>query len=174
MQSIGAKRLSALVMTIAVIFTGFAALGQGTSGSLTGQVSDPTGAAVVSATVSLRNVDTDLAQTVTSNSTGSYLLKPLMPGNYMLTITARGFSVYAQKGIVITANFYATQDVHLRIESAASEVVTVTADAELINVTSAELGSTVNEAAISGLPLGLGKPEQGLLQPGSLHSSRLL
>jgi len=41
----------------------------------------------------------------------------------VLTITAKGFAVYVQKGIVITANLYATQDVHLRVASATSEVV---------------------------------------------------
>jgi carboxypeptidase family protein len=172
MQSISAKSLCVLVLLMTGVLFAFGVLvhGQGTSGSLTGQVSDPTGAAVVGATVSLRNVDTNLAQTVTSNSTGSYLLKPVMPGNYLLTITARGFSVYVQKGIVITANLYATQDVHLNVESAASEVVTVTADAELVNTTSAELGSTVNEAAISGLPLDGRDPSSlVLLAPGTVN-----
>jgi hypothetical protein len=76
-----------------------------------------------------------------------------MPGNYSLTIAAKGFAAYVQKGIVITVDLYATQDVHLRVGSATSEVVTVTADTELVNTTSAELGQTVNEAAISALPL---------------------
>ena len=155
MHSFNAKSLRALMLVIAVALIGSGVLvyGQGTSGSLTGQISDSTGAAVVNATVSLKNIDTDFLQTATSNNSGIYLLKPVMPGNYSLTITAKGFAMYVQKGIVITANLYATQDLHLRVASAASEVVTVTADAELVNTTSAELGSTVNEAAISGLPL---------------------
>ena len=37
-----------------------------------------------------------------------------MPGNYSLTVAAKGFATYVQNGIVITANLYATQDVHLR------------------------------------------------------------
>ena len=155
MQSISAKSLRALVLVIAValVGSGLIAYGQGTAGSLTGQISDPSGAAVINATVTLKNVDTDFLQTATSNNSGVYLLKPVMPGNYTLTIAAKGFAAYVQKGIVITANLYATQDVHLKVASAGQETVTVTADAELINVTSAELGSTVNEAAISGLPL---------------------
>jgi hypothetical protein len=155
MQSISAKSLRALVLVIAVALVGSGVLvyGQGTSGSLTGQISDPTGAAVANATVTLKNVDTDSVQTATSDNTGVYLLKPVMPGNYSLTIAAKGFAAYVQKGIVITVDLYATQDVHLRVGSATSEVVTVTADTELVNTTSAELGQTVNEAAISALPL---------------------
>ncbi len=172
MQTISAKSLQALVL-MAVVFlvgSGALAIAQGTSGSLTGQVTDPTGAAVVGATVTLTNVDTNLIQKETSDNTGSYLLKPVMPGQYSLTINAKGFAVYVQRGIVITANQYATQDVHLRIASASNEVVTVTADAELINTTSAELGSTVNEAAISGLPLDGRDPSSlVLLAPGTVN-----
>jgi hypothetical protein len=155
MHSFNAKSLRTLVLVIAVALVGSGVLvyGQGTSGSLTGQISDPSGAAVPGATVSLKNIDTDYLQTATSNNTGVYLLKPVMPGNYVLTITAKGFAVYVQKGIVITVDQAATQDVHLKVASAASEVVTVTAEAELVNTTSAELGQTVNEAAISALPL---------------------
>ena len=155
MQLISAKSLRALVLVILVAFVGSGVLvyGQGTSGSLTGQISDPTGAAIANATVTLKNVDTDSLQTTTSNNAGVYLLKPVMPGNYTLTIAAKGFAAYVQKGIVITVDLAATQDVHLKVASAASEVVTVTADAELVNTTSAELGQTVNEAAISALPL---------------------
>ena len=155
---------------MALVGSGVLAYGQGTSGSLTGQVSDPTGAAVVDATVTLKNVDTNFVQTATSNNTGIYLLKPVMPGNYSLTIAAKGFAVYVQHGIVITANLYATQDVHLKVASAANETVTVTADAELINTTSAELGSTVNEAAISELPLNGRDPSSlVLLAPGTVN-----
>jgi hypothetical protein len=171
MQSISAKSLRALVLVIAVALVGSGVLvyGQGTSGSLTGQVSDPTGAAVAGATVTLKNVDTDSLQTTTSDNTGVYLLKPVMPGNYSLTITAKGFAAYVQKGIVITVDLYATQDVHLRVGSATSEVVTVTADTELVNTSSAELGQTVNQAAISALPLDGHDPSSLVFMiPGSV------
>ncbi len=170
MQSISAKSLRALVFMVAVVLvgSGVLAFAQGTSGSLSGQISDPMGAAVVGAKVTLTNVDTNLVQAETSDNTGSYLLKPVMPGKYSLTITAKGFAVYVQRGIVITVNQYATLDVHLKLASANNEVVTVTADAELINTTSAELGSTVNEAAISELPLNGRDPSSlVLLAPGT-------
>jgi len=170
MQSISAKSLRALVLMVAVVLvgSGVLAFAQGTSGSLSGQISDPMGAAVVGAKVTLTNVDTNLVQAETSDNTGSYLLKPVMPGKYSLTITAKGFAVYVQRGIVITVNQYATLDVHLKLASANNEVVTVTADAELINTTSAELGSTVNEAAISELPLNGRDPSSlVLLAPGT-------
>ena len=84
MQLMNAKSLRALMLVIlvALVGSGLLVYGQGTSGSLTGQVSDPTGAAVANATVMLKNVDTDSIQTTTSDKTGVYLLKPVMPGNY--------------------------------------------------------------------------------------------
>jgi hypothetical protein len=172
MQTFRTKSLRALVLVIAVALAGSGVLtyGQGTSGSLTGQVTDPSGAAVANATVTLKNADTDFVQTATSNNTGIYLLKPVMPGNYSLTIAAKGFAVYVQKGIVITVDQYATQDVRLKVASAANETIIVTADAELVNTTSAELGATVNEAAISELPLDGRDPSSlVLLAPGTVN-----
>ena len=84
-----------------------------------------------------------------------------------MKINAQGFAGYVQTGIVINANEYATQNVHLKIGST-GETVSVTADTELINTTTAELGSTVNEAAISELPLNGRDPSSlVLLAPGT-------
>jgi hypothetical protein len=159
------------VLISVVVFTILAstlAAGQGTSGSLTGQITDPSGATVVGATVTLTNVDTNYLQTVTTDNTGTYLLKPVMPGNYSLTITAKGFAMYVQRGIVITANLYATQDVRLKLASVVAETVTVNSDAEMVNTSSAELGATINETAISELPLNGRDPSSlVLLAPGT-------
>ena len=145
------------------------ALAQGASGSLTGQITDPSGAAVVGVTVTLKNVDTNYLQTATTDNTGIYLLKPVMPGNYSLAVTAKGFAMYVQNGIVITANLYATQDVRLKLASAVAETVTVTSDAELVNTTSAELGATINATAISELPLNGRDPSSLVfLAPGTV------
>jgi hypothetical protein len=146
--------LISLLPVLAFLLNGSVpALAQGASGSLTGQITDPSGAAVVGAAVALKNVDTNYLQTVTTDNTGTYLVKPVMPGNYSLTVTAKGFATYVQNGIVITANLYATQDVGLKLASVAAETVTVTSDAELINTTSAELGTTINNTAIVDMPL---------------------
>ncbi|SPE26871.1 Cna B domain protein [Candidatus Sulfotelmatomonas gaucii] len=168
MQSIGAKCLRALMfVVVALACCGVFVYGQGTSGSLTGLVSDPSGAVVSGATVTLTNLGTNFAQTVRTDNTGVYLIKPVEPGSYSMKINAQGFAGYVQTGIVINANEYATQNVHLKIGST-GETVSVTADTELINTTTAELGSTVNEAAISELPLNGRDPSSlVLLAPGT-------
>ena len=170
-QIINAKHLRNLRLVILVGLLGSAVLvhGQGTSASLTGYVTDPTGAAVPGATVTVTNVDTNFTQTVKTDSVGNYLLRPLPIGSYTLAIEAAGFARYAQTGIVLTVNLSATQDVRLEIAKGKAETITVVADAELLNTTSAELGTTINEAAISALPLDGHDPSSLVfLIPGSV------
>jgi len=166
-QMINAKYLRVLTMLI-LVCTGILVYGQGTSASLTGYVTDPSGAAIPGATVTATNVGTNFVQTVKTDGVGAFLLRPLPIGTYSLAIDSPGFTHYTQTGIELTANLSATQDVHLKVGSSKSEVVSVTADAELINTTSAELGTTVDQNAISELPLNGRDPSSlVLLAPGT-------
>jgi hypothetical protein len=155
MKSIHAKQICTQLLIVFIVLVGsaFLAYGQGTSASLTGNVTDPAGAVVAGATVTATNVDTSFTQTVKTNNVGSYLIRPLPIGNYTLTISSAGFNNYLQKGIVLTVGLTATQDVKLNVAAGKTETIAVTADAELINTTTAELGTTISEAAISDLPL---------------------
>ncbi len=131
---------------------GNSASGQGTSASLTGQVTDSSGAAMPGATVTATNTNTSLTQTATTNGEGIYLIAPLPPGPYRLTVEAKGFERYVQTGIVLSVSVNSTQNVALKPGSV-QQSVTVFENTELINTTTAELGTTVNEAAVTQLPL---------------------
>ena len=166
-QIMNVKFLRAL-LTLVLVGVGMMLYGQGTSASLTGYVTDPSGAAITGATVTITNLGTNFTQTVKTDGVGAYLLRPLPLGTYSLTIDATGFVHYSQKGIELTANLSATQDVRLKVGAGQGETVSVTADAELINTTSAELGTTVDENAISELPLNGRDPSSlVLLAPGT-------
>jgi hypothetical protein len=166
---INAKLVRSLLLVILVGLAGYA-YGQGTSASLTGNVTDPSGAAVPGAIVTVTNIDTNLTQSTKTNSIGVYLIKPLPIGNYTLAIDAAGFARYVQKGIVLTVDQAATQDVRLKVGAGKAETISVTADAELINTSSAELGTTVGEAAIVELPLNGRDPSSlVLLAPGTAN-----
>ena len=166
-------RVWLLVMLVVLAGSGMLAFGQGTNGSLSGQITDATGAVIVGASVTLNNVDTNLAQIVVTDSTGEYQFKLVPPGNYSLNVSAQGFAGYLQKGIVINANLYATQNIQMRVANATGQVVNVTADAALINSTSAELGMTVNEQSVSELPLNGRDPSSlALLAPGIVDGNR--
>jgi hypothetical protein len=168
---INAKHIRALLLIILVglVGSGLLAYGQGTSASLTGNVTDPAGAVVVGATVTVTNIDTNFTHAVKTDSVGTYLIRPLPIGNYTLAIDATGFARYVQKGILLTVDQAATQDVRLKVGAGKAEVISVTADVELINTTTAELGTTINEAAISKLPLDGRDPSSLVfLIPGSV------
>src|SRR5208337_333130 len=90
-------RVIMLVIVLGLVSSASLILAQGTSGSLTGQVTDSTGAAISSATVTLTNLDTNYPQTIKTDSSGSYQFKLVSPGNYSLTIMAQGFAEYVQK-----------------------------------------------------------------------------
>ena len=146
------KKLMLVSTLVMFTYSGTLAFGQGTSASLTGQITDASGAAVIGATVTAKNADTNRTQSSTSNAAGVYTIAPLAPGNYSLTVEAKGFARYLQNGIVLAVDVSSTQNVSLKTGSI-QETVTVTEDAELINTTTAELGTTVNQDAISQLPL---------------------
>ena len=172
MQSIGTKGLRALVLVaaMALFASGVLAFGQGTSGSLTGQISDPSGAAVAAATVTLTNLGTNYKQTEKSDSTGVFLIRPIDPGSYSLEIEAAGFAKYVQTGIVVHASQNVTQNVTLKLGTV-GQTVRVTADAELVNTTNAELGMNINSEAISDMPLNGRDPSKlVLLAPGMIDA----
>ena len=137
MKLINAKLTGALRLVIFAVLagSGLLAYGQGTSASLTGQVTDPSGAAVAGATVTVTNLNTDFTQSIKTDSVGTYLLRPLPIGDYSLAISAAGFNRYLQKGIVLTVNLAATQDVRLKVGAGKTETVAVTADAEPVSYT---------------------------------------
>ena len=143
------KTLRAVAVFFALVLalgaTGWRALAQGTSGTLTGQVADPSGAAISGATITLTDVDKNFPQTVTTDSSGVYVFKLVPPGNYALTVVASGFTKYHQTGIVMTANTSATQNVGMQV-GATTTTVSVSANAQLIDTTTPELGMTVNQA----------------------------
>jgi hypothetical protein len=162
--------LNRLVFTsiLALLFlAGTTAFGQGTSASLTGQVTDNSGAVVPGATVTATNTDTSLAQMATTNGAGIYLIMPLPPGHYKLMVEGKGFEKYVQSGIELSVNVASTQNVVLKTGSV-QETVTVFENAELINTTTPELGTTINEAAITQLPLNGRDPSSLVfLAPGT-------
>jgi hypothetical protein len=166
-------RILLLVILVSLSGFGIAAHGQGTNGTLSGQITDPSAAAIPGATITLINVDTNYPQTAQTDSTGVYGFKLVPPGNYTLTVTMAAFEQYSQKGIVIGANTNVTQNVQLKMGTGKGETVTVTAAAELINTTTPELGMTINQQSVADLPLNGRDPSSlALLAPGMVDAGK--
>ncbi|MGA9247763.1 MAG: carboxypeptidase-like regulatory domain-containing protein, partial [Candidatus Acidiferrales bacterium] len=156
------------VSILAFLFLGATStFAQGTSASLTGQVTDSSGAVVPGASVTATNTATNLMQTAITNGDGVYIVAPLPPGHYKLTVEAKGFERYEQSGIELFVNVAATQNVALKTGNV-QQTVTVVENAELIDTTTPELGTSVNEAAITQLPLNGRDPSSLVfLAPGT-------
>jgi Carboxypeptidase regulatory-like domain len=158
------------VCILAVIFpSASVAYGQAAGASLSGQVTDSSASAIPGAQISIRNVDTNLAQIANSDEQGLYRVSPLPPGQYEVTLKKQGFETYVQAGVVLTVNQGATLNIEMR-PGAVAQTVNVTANAEIINTTSAEISTVVNEAAITQLPLNGRDPSSLVfLAPGATN-----
>lgn len=121
-------------------------------GSLTGAVSDPSGAAVPNAKVTLTDVNKGVVSTVATDNTGRYLLRGLLPSTYRLAVEAQGFKTFTQLGITLDVHQAATVDVHLEL-GATTQTVEVTGAAPLLATQDAVNGQEVNRTYINDLPL---------------------
>jgi hypothetical protein len=119
---------------------------------LGGTVSDPSGAVIPAATVTLTDVGTNITHTVQTNGEGAYTLRALPPATYKMLIVAKGFGTVEQDGIVLTVNQKATLNTTLRPASASTEV-TVNAIPVLLDSEDATLGTDVSSKYLVQIPL---------------------
>ena len=122
------------------------------TGSLTGTVTDTSGAVIPGSTVTITDNSTGISNTVTTGSSGSYLFGSLKAGSYTLKILSNGFKANSSAGVDIHVQQRATIDVKLEPGST-SEVVDVTAAAPLLQSEDASIGQTVDSATINNMPL---------------------
>src|SRR3982751_6381014 len=119
-----ARRVLALALTLTLLTWAVAAFGQSVvSGDMQGLVTDPSGAAVPGATVTIRNVQTGESQTATSNPSGNYRFSFLKPGTYSVTATASGFNEL-RRNVVVAVGQSTTTNLALGV-AAQSQTVEV-------------------------------------------------
>jgi hypothetical protein len=133
---------------------------------LNGSVSDPSGANVVGAQITLTDPATGLKRTTTSNGAGLYQLLDVPPGTYQMEVTASGFAAYVASKVTLIVKTPSTINIHLQLEGVKTSVE-VEAQAPLINRTDASLGNTLENDQISELPIAARNVVELLsLQPG--------
>jgi outer membrane receptor protein involved in Fe transport len=146
------KRLQFCLAVFAVLALTFSAFAQVQNGQFTGTVSDPTGAAIANAKVTVTNPATDLNLSTTTNSSGNYTVKEVPPGIYKITAEASGFKTVSNAGVTANAGTIAHVDFKMLIGKA-SEVIEVTGEAAAVNTEDSKLATTVSSAQINNLPL---------------------
>jgi Carboxypeptidase regulatory-like domain len=123
-----------------------------TTGVVLGKVTDPSGALVVGAEVTLTDTATNLARTQRTNDAGQFTFAGVMPGVYTLKVTAQGFRAAELKTVTVEVNRSLTADIALQVGDIESMVeVTASAGAEL-QTTDAQLGNVLDQKMIRTLP----------------------
>jgi Carboxypeptidase regulatory-like domain len=122
------------------------------TGGITGTITDPSGAVVPGAKVTLTNTGTSVAQTTQSTSTGTYSFSGVRPGTYNLRVEAQGFETFVDNGLQIHVQQTMTVDVKF-VTGRVSQQVTVTASAPLLQAENAAVGQTITNETVNDLPL---------------------
>ena len=165
---IGLRR-SLLCLAI-FIMSGITAIGQLTTATITGTVTDQSGAAVPGATVTLKNTDTGISRTAQTAENGKYEALSLPAGSYEISAALTGFRTVVHTGISLTVGQNAVVDFALQVGQV-SESVTVTGEIAQIETTTATVANVVDEKKVTDLPLnGRDLTQLSFLQPGVIKS----
>ncbi len=121
--------------------------------SITGTVTDPTGAAIPNAQITVSNPEHGVKRTTVSNGEGSYLVSAVPPGNYDLTITAKGFKKYQATGIVLRVAEKARADAAMVVGAENAEVNVEGTNVAQVETQTNELAGTITGKEISQLQL---------------------
>ncbi|HRH41121.1 MAG TPA: carboxypeptidase-like regulatory domain-containing protein [Pyrinomonadaceae bacterium] len=154
-----------LALAAILVFT-FAAFAQGTTGQISGIVTDPNGAVVTNATIKVTNTATNLNRQTNTNSEGVYSFQLLPPGNYKVEISAQNFQA---KTVNATVNITTTTTVDVQLGlTIDSNTVQVEAGAPLVQTESSQNGRVVTGDTLAQLPLPTRNFQQILtLSPGA-------
>lgn len=129
-----------------------ALISQTSYGSINGTVRDASGAVVPAAQVTLTSADTGAKMTRETNASGIYVFVNVSPGNYTLSVEAKGFARAQEPVFALRVNDDQTHDIAMKIGNVA-ETVEVTATAQMLQQSTSELGTVIDEAAVRDLPL---------------------
>jgi len=147
------KGITAVIAFLALLMAGSAANAQVLYGSLTGTVTDKTGAVIPNVPVTLTNTATGAVRTEKANGDGTYTVLDVLPGVYTLSIPQTGnFAGYTQKNISVSVNQVVRLDIALSLASVSTQVTVNEAPPELQTQT-AEVDSDINQTQISELPI---------------------
>src|ERR1700694_926802 len=114
--------LAMLALLIFTILSPAPARAQVAGASLSGTVTDTSGAAMAGAKVGIENVATGVSRDATTDSSGFYIASNLLPGTYAVTVTAPGFTTQVQKGITLTVGGQQTLNFSMRVGDVSESV----------------------------------------------------
>jgi hypothetical protein len=152
-------------------------IAQETRSTLTGRITDSSGAIVPHAQIVVTNTNTGVKTAVVSNSAGDYTIPFLAPGPYRLTATVSGFQTYVHEGVTLQTEQTVTENIVLALGKV-SETVTVTGESPLVDTATASTGQTLTAEEVEDLPangrspLGFAHLEYGAVAKGKHAESQ--
>jgi hypothetical protein len=146
------------LLSVAFVFPMRAQLLQGT---ITGNVSDPSGAAVAGAKLVATEQATRFVRETVTNSVGAYTLPDLPPGTYTVVATVSGFENYSLTGVSVTVQTVVRVDIALTV-GGVNQNVTVAAEAAALQADQADVHSTLSQQNLNNLPVPIGRNYQNL------------
>ncbi|HKP67957.1 MAG TPA: TonB-dependent receptor, partial [Pyrinomonadaceae bacterium] len=138
-------------------------------GTISGTISDPNGAIVPGATITIKNTETNITTTATSNTDGVYTVPLLPPGAYTVSASASGFKTSTVENVTVRVDDRLTIDMQLQVGAAAE--VNIIANTDVIEQGSVTTGTLVSQRQIEELPLAEGAPYTLATQaPGMVYT----
>src|SRR5579872_6323730 len=149
-----------------LVFAAIPVAAQLPTGAILGTVKDSSGASIAGATMTVRNTDTNLTRTATTEEDGSYRFPELPVGHYEVKVEATGFRTETRTGLTLEVTQQGVINFALQVGATAQQV-TVSSEIPLVNTQDSTLGGTVNEQEMSELPLnGRNYIDLALYKPG--------
>jgi carboxypeptidase family protein len=166
MPSSRARCIAICLTVLLCLASSTSLLAQGTTGRVLGRVSDPSGAVLAGVKVTLVNEATNVSRDGKTNENGDYDFVEIPVGTYRVEFDLAGFKKNVRRGVSLDINQVVTLNMTMQV-GATQEVVDVTSEAPLVETSSTQLGTVVNDRAIVQLPLNQRDTYQFLsLQPG--------
>jgi hypothetical protein len=150
-----------LTLTFLSLLIPVCAFSQAGNGTITGTITDPTGASIAGAAIEVKNADTGVVTPTVSTATGAYTASNLPPAGYSVAVTAPGFKKFTRTGLNLSAAQVLGIDVTLEV-GANTDSVTVSAEASLLKTESGDVVQNITVEQLQDLPvLGIGGANAG-------------
>ncbi len=156
------RKLSAILLPLMLISGGLHAWAQATTGSISGRVADPAGNVVQGVQVVIRDLNTGIVTTATTNEAGEFTQSALPPHRYTITVEAPGFSKATIPAFELNIDQRARFNIPMKVGAVTSDVV-VTGSAPVLQLQGAETGQVISTREIEDLPLE-GRSFTGLMK----------
>jgi hypothetical protein len=164
-KKISAALLVSIILSLCLLWTNHA-YAQGAAATLTGTVTDRSGAVIPKAEISAKNAATGVVRGSESNSAGLYTVPGLPPGNYAVSVTVAGFSTAVRTNITLTVGAQQVLDFTMQVGQV-SQTVEVTEEAPNVELASSTISGSVDQRSVVELPLnGRSWSDLATLQPG--------